>query len=262
MDMPYGLGFLPEEDSPQHWGYEELLQGNMTSLASGDVDMRPFSQRRHHQGQTNSCVANAVTKALEIKRVMYQGGHGTAQEFSRLMVYYLARELTLPPTTSVDRGTYVSHACDAIRRFGVCLEEDWPFQAEHITQNPPWRVMRKGYLNHIDSFYKIRSKGSDRVDAVIECLQAGEPVVYGTELDTSWFTYKKDQVLKVPTKKIVGRHATVLLGWRKGLFLGENSWGHGWGDDGFYQMDPEVIASEGSRDFWVLQCGHEAGLTA
>jgi len=48
-----------------------------------------------------------------------------------------------------------------------------------------------------------------------------------------------------------------LVGFIDGLFVGENSWGSRWGDDGFYLMDPAAIAADGSRDFWVPQEGFE-----
>jgi C1A family cysteine protease len=36
------------------------------------------------------------------------------------------------------------------------------------------------------------------------------------------------------------------------VFIGENSWGTGWGDDGYYLIAPEVIADPISQDFWVI----------
>jgi len=51
-----------------------------------------------------------------------------------------------------------------------------------------------------------------------------------------------------------GGHATHLVGWdeQRGLFIGENSWGTDWGDEGFYWMAPEVLADARSNDFWVI----------
>jgi hypothetical protein len=116
--------------------------------------------------------------------------------------------------------------------------------------------MRKAYLHKITAFYKIRSTGQDRVAAVIQCLRAGNPVVFGTATGDNWHGYAKGQVLGLPAKE-TGRHATVLLGYTGGRFIGENSWGTGWGDNGFYLMDPAVVASPESSDFWVPQAGFE-----
>lgn len=256
-------GWVPESDNltkeelSRHWIYEDDLKDRMVALTdSKEVDLRPFSSPRHNQRWTNSCVANAVVKALEIKEIMKNGGHDGHTDLSVMEVYYLAREITWPPTTQVDKGTFISHACDVLRRFGVCPDKDWPWVPSKINESPTWMAMRKAYLHKIEAFYKIYSTGGKRIEEVIRCLHAGNPVVFGTTVGSNWFGYKKGQVLQAPSK-IEGRHATVILGWRDGHFIGENSWGENWGDRGFYLMDPSVIAHPNSQDFWVIQEGYE-----
>ena len=87
-------------------------------------------------------------------------------------------------------------------------------------------------------------------------MRSGNPVVYGTEIGANWKLYQAGEILE-NTKTVTGRHATVLLGIQENLFIGENSWGNNWGDDGFYLLDPEVVASDAAKDFWVIQTGWE-----
>lgn len=251
-------GFRVEPDQIWHKGYEELLKVRMKPIWSGDVDLRQFSSPRHNQGGVNSCIANAVVKSLEIKRIQ-KYGLGKHVDLSRLAVYYLARELMSPQETNKDNGTYVSHAFDALRRFGVCAESDWPYNPKNVLTPPTWLAMRKAYNHKISSFYKIRSVGTMRVDAVIDCLRAGNPVVFGTKAGDNWKNYKKGEILQVGSSSDEG-HATVLVGFVDGKFIGENSWGAGWGDNGFYLMDPDVIGSSHSTEFWVPQAGWEETL--
>lgn len=254
--MTFSLdGWIPEPDSKKHWSYEDQLKPRLTTQTSGNVDLRPFSSPRHNQGGTNSCVANAVVKTLEIKRAM-TGGLDNHEDLSVMAVYYLARELMWPPQTHVDKGTYVSHACDVLRRFGVCPESDWPWDPSKINESPTWSAMRGAYTRKINSFYKIYSTGMDRVDEVVRCLQSGNPVVYGTTVGPEWIAYRQGDILSTPSQ-VIGRHATVLVGWEEGVFIGENSWSAQWGDDGFYLMDPGVVAHPDSGDFWVIFEGWE-----
>jgi C1A family cysteine protease len=248
-------GFIPEPDSDKHWSFEDKLRDKMVAQETGDVDLREFSSPRHDQKRTSSCVANAVVKALEIKRILEHGKEAHV-DLSIMQVYYLARELMLPPKTHVDGGTYVSHACDVLRRFGVAPSSDWPWDPDKICESPPWMAMRKAYLHKIVSFFKIRSTKAARVEAVIEALRAHNPVVFGTTVGWNWNNYRKGQVLECPSS-VRGRHATCLLGYKDGKFIGENSWGDGWGDNGFYLMDPQVIACNQASDFWVIQAGWE-----
>jgi C1A family cysteine protease len=125
-----------------------------------------------------------------------------------------------------------------------------------INVSPSWKAMRKAYAHKIDGFYKIRSIGQRRVDEVANCLQAGYPVVFGTTTGNNWNRYRAGQVLERPESK-KGRHATCLVGIEDGKFIGENSWGTRWGDDGFYLMDPAVIGHDDSKDFWVARAGYE-----
>jgi len=250
----FGNGFRPEPDSPKHRDFR-LLQSKLRPLTKGDVDLRPYTSPRHNQGSTQSCVANAVIKALEIKRIQKYGMTAHV-DLSRLAVYYLARELMNPPECSIDTGTHISLGFDVLRRFGVPPETDWSWAESKVCIPPSWRAMRKAYLHKITSFYKIRSEGNDRVKDVLQCLRSGNPVVFGTTVGENWHKYQRGDVLISPSE-VTGRHATVLVGYKDGLFLGENSWGLNWGSEGFYKMNPSVIASEDSLDFWVPQAGWE-----
>ena len=257
--MPIHLlnGFRAEPDSPKHWGFEDRLRSKQVLTTTGDVDLREFSSPRHNQGGTNSCVAQATVKALEIKRIQ-QYGMEAHIDLSRMAVYWLARNLMYPKETGTDKGTYISHAFDAMRRFGVPPEVDWPWDKARIYDAPSWSAMRKAYVSKIHAFYKIRSVGDLRINMVVEALQAGNPVVFGTNVDKTWQSYKKGQVLlPVSESDQTGRHATVLVGFQDGKFIGENSYGSSWGDNGFYLLDPAVIAADASKDFWVPQAGYE-----
>ena len=138
-------GFRPEPIKPEHWRFENLkprlfLNPTVTET-SGNVDLRPFSSPRHNQLDTGSCVANGVIKALEIKRII-KYGMSAHVDLSRLAVYYLARELMDPQETDKDEGTYVSLACDVLRRWGVCPETEWPFDVTKVLTSPSWLSMR------------------------------------------------------------------------------------------------------------------------
>ena len=259
-----GSGFLPEEDSPDFWGFEDKVQPKMKAasiVTDAEIDLRPFTSPRHNQMHSSSCVAQAVVKALEIQRILKHGKDAHV-DLSRLAVYYLARNLMFPPATNEDGGTFVRLACDTLRRYGVCTEEEWPFDLGKVYTPPSWMAMRKAYVHKIDSFYTIRARGQDRVESVILALAAGCPVVFGAAVGRNWNDYRTfitghEEPLK-PPKDITGWHATVILGWKDGQFIGENSWGKGWGHDGFYYMSPEYIASDDHvHDFWVMISGYE-----
>jgi len=157
-----------------------------------------------------------------------------------------------PKQNGMDLGTFISHACDAARRFGVCPEVDWPFDPSQINVSPTWHAMRHAYQNRAAAFYKIESTGEERVAAVKDALTHSYPVIIGTDVGDNWQSCESGQVIGVcpnPTDK----HGTTLLGYTSaGLLIGENSWGDDWGDHGFYLMDSAVIASDQTYEAWVV----------
>ena len=264
--MAYMLGgHLPDpHDDASMRGYWDFaaLKPNLAP-APGDADLRPYSSPRHDQGQTGSCVAQSVVKALENlerQRLCRQRGISPSQlrpgdhhNLSVLALYYLCREKMQPSRVREDKGTYISLACDCLRLFGVCTEEEWPFNPARVFEAPSILAMREAYDHKISAYYRIKTAGQDLVADVIAALRANHPVVYGTEVGDNWMNYRAGDILRRPVRS-EGGHATHLVGWdqRRGAFIGENSWGTRWGDDGFYLIAPEVIADPSSRDFWVI----------
>lgn len=248
------------------------------------TDLRKFSPpQRHDQSWSNSCVVNSTTRALENKRIkkFYDesiiSGSSEADSItqaqlkhvplSRLSLYFLCRESMSPPETDSDHGTYVSVAADLLQKFGISRESKnpldpnddsfWPFDLNKIFVSPSWSSMRDAYLHKISSWSRITSRGSDRVDDVITNLSVGNAVVFGTTVGDNWMKYNGG-ILSTVNGTIKGNHATMLCGWDpSGFFWDENSWGNGWGIDGFCKVSPEVISSSDSEDFIVISGGWE-----
>lgn len=251
-------GHLADPDDPRYWGFDTLA-GVLGAEEGSSPDLRPYSSEVHNQRGTSSCVANSVAKALEIKERRAQALEGKPlahTDISRMHLYYLSR--TLHHQQHDDGGTYISLCCEALKRFGIVPEKNWPFVVSKVNTAPNWGAMRKAYKRKmINGYYRIKSTGTERVEDCIKALRAGHPVVYGTTVDRKqWFQYKAGMVIN-PVSDVEGRHATVLVGWddSRSLFIGENSWGSSWGEGGCYLMSPDVIEHKDSRDFWVIR-GH------
>jgi C1A family cysteine protease len=255
-------GHLPDPPNTNFRVFETQLRPQL-ALGTGDVDLRDFASKRHDQRQTKSCVAQAVIKALENleRQQLCHTRHIAPSQLreedhtnlSVLALYYLCRAAMRPTEVHKDAGTYISLACARMRALGVCTEAAWPFDETRLHEAPNLAALWDGTERKISAYYRITHTAQERVSSVIDALRAKHPVVYGTEVGDNWHTYRAGEVLQLSTTP-EGGHATHLLGWdeTRGVFLGENSWGNAWGDDGFYRIAPEVIAHHSSSDFWVI----------
>jgi C1A family cysteine protease len=224
----------------------------------GDVDLRKYSPpQRHDQGSTSSCVCNAMTRALEIKRIM-KLGQSYHVPLSRMDLYYGCRDRMTPSETKLDQGTYIYLAAGVLCDFGVCREDTHPFNYDNLYKLPPVMASREARLNRVNSQFRINSLNDDRIDDMIFNLRAGNPIVFGTTVGKDWMEYSGGKkVLTVETRPL-GGHAILVCGYVGGNFIIENSWSNNWGLNGFGIVDPEVFKQPETTDLWVIVDGSEA----
>ena len=94
---------------------------------------------------------------------------------------------------------------------------------------------------------------------------AGNPVVIGFDVYASFESQQTANtgIMTYPnkaTEQYLGGHAVCLVGYYDnfrntghGYFIARNSWGTGWGDNGYFYMPYQVIQDTTmSSDFWLI----------
>ena len=218
------------------------------------VDLRPFMTKVEDQGQTSSCVANAVVGAYEywLKRLT-----GKEVDVSRLFVYYNARWRN--GDQDVDDGSVIQLAMESLGDFGICSEGSWPFDPKILTVKPN----RSSYQEASELRVKDMTQVPVRLDAWRQALAEGLPIVFGTVLFDSFDQCnERHGVVPMPSPKDLGRaehggHAMCCVGYSDvdKVFIVRNSWGDEWGDQGYcympynYLMNPKF----NDGDCWVFR---------
>lgn len=202
------------------------------------------------QSVLNSCSGNATVDAFEI----LMGLEGNVVQLSRLFTYWNAR--VYDNSSHEDEGSYIHLNFKSLQTLGVCLESDWTYNTNKVFAQPTLHCYKTANDNKIDSFYRIVSKGYERLNDIESAVRANHPVVFGTAIDKSFQnTYNKEVTFDIPSTSI-GNHAMIVVGVRRNedgrkSFLIRNSWGEGWGHGGRCWMTEEYLMWNKTMDIWV-----------
>lgn len=245
-------GWRKDIDDSRDLKFSENL-GNFTPIedSSGVIDLRKWCPPVENQRNIGSCAANSVVSALEILQIKAGEPY---RHLSRLFLYYNARLTDGDPEKDV--GTYLRTAYATLTGMGTCTEAAWPYDTDNVFLRPSWDAYRDAYPNKINSYYRIAAYGKDLRDAIVRALEAQHPVSFGMIIDRDFMQNTDcDGVVAMPkeTRAQCGGHAMLIVGCKDygNTLIVRNSWGTGWGDQGYCYVPFAYLEESSADDFWV-----------
>jgi C1A family cysteine protease len=246
--MTYGLGARPSIPDHRDFIYlPTVLRPNLLM----EIDLRADGPLVWDQGQLGSCVAHGVLGAVNYAE-KYESN--TVLSPSALFTYYVGREIE--GTIPWDSGLYVRDGIKAVNSAGVADRWAWQYDISRFTEKPPAHAYGSALAERAIEYARVTS-----LDMVNVALQEKLPVVFGATVYDSIFYVGSDGIVPMPDPNDTpaGGHCMLIVGWRPqdNRFIIRNSWGTGWGDEGFCYIDsayldphnPYVFAS----DFWTIR---------
>jgi hypothetical protein len=237
----------PAADVPRFTG------GKISSLPPR-VDLRPGLTQVENQGQTSSCVANAVAGAYEYLVKRHRGDD--AYDVSRLFIYYNARKIS--GTEAEDGGSQIQDAIAGLKEFGACSEASWPFDEGAVNAEPEGNAYDEAAAFLVEHTEAVPVELASWKHALAE----GHPIVFGILLFESFDAQRKKGLVPLPStregsRESHGAHAMLCVGYsdKDQVFVVRNSWGTSWGDDGYcyipyaYVMNPKFNLG----DSWIIK---------
>ncbi|MCU0686116.1 MAG: C1 family peptidase, partial [Polyangiaceae bacterium] len=218
------------------------------------VDLRPFMTAVENQGQTSSCVANAVAGAYEYLAKRHLGEE--AYDVSRLFIYYNARDLG--GSADEDGGSFIGDAIEGLKRYGACSERTWPFEESAVVERPSDDSFGEAASFLVEHAELVPTE----LDAWRSALAEGHPVIFGISLFRSFDAHRKKGLVPMPSASEASRashggHAMLCVGYsdKDRLFVVRNSWGDGWGDKGYCYIPYDYLmnAKFNSGDSWIIR---------
>jgi C1A family cysteine protease len=241
-------GWVP--DIPDARDYMFVASQAVLSALPRQVDLRDQCPPVYDQGQLGSCTANAIGAAYEFMQVK-EG----LQDFmpSRLFIYYNERQLE--GTVDQDAGAMIRDGIKSVNQLGVCTETAWDYDIARFAEQPP----QAAYDEAADHQATVYQRVLPVLHQMQGCLASGAPFVFGFSVYESFESQQVAQTGEVPLpprgERLLGGHAVLAVGYDDATqrFLVRNSWGTGWGMDGYctmpygYLTDPSL-----ARDFWAI----------
>ncbi len=218
----------------------------------------PYDQR-----EEGSCVGQGIAAQYAFHRMVQ--GYRKHFMFSRSFIYYMARKAQGWQLS--DTGCYPRDAAQAVRKLGAPLETawdysgkpagpDWVYPAGHRSRKEPTQnVLENAALRQVEAFRFVPKT----MDDIGTALAMRKPVGFGFMVYASFYdrsTGKPVNVVRPPIgkEKLYGGHYVVAMDYddNERLALCLNSWGPNNQIKGYFYMTYEMLISEHTSDFLVL----------
>jgi len=195
--------------------------------------------------------------------ICYSFGSGGVKEFldsreekkqvnlsERFIVHYTKKNSGLWN----QHGDYFRNALKAICEYGTPLEESYPNDyslgwEKFSKEEPPDSVKKEALKYKGKTYWRVNGTLEDIRQAI---FQQKCPVMTGMRWNKA-YSVGKDGKLPLPDHaRESGGHALMCVGWTKGKLWFKNSWGIGWGCDGYFYIPFDEFDKHEIWDNYVL----------
>ena len=209
------------------------------------------------QGSLGSCTGNASDNASKIR-----GAIAGAAWFngSRLAMYKLARD---HDGSSGDVGSTLSSVAWVLENKGIAPETLWPYNTDAFDEEPPQTYMTQAVKDETTQATRLDSSlPQNTINNIKVAVNTGYPVMIGFTVYNSFFDTGSDGNMPAPSGGIAGGHAVCIIGFddthanqdgSTGALYIKNSWGSGWGANGYFWMGYQyAMSGDGISDCWAI----------
>ena len=206
-----------------------------------------------NQRSCGSCWAFATTGALESYTLISSG-----DSLCNLSSCDLSEQVLVSCGKAGScSGGYVSQASDYIRDTGLPVESCYPYLASNGTCSnscPTWNTS----TYRIGAWYYVATT-SPTATAIKNALYSYGPLATTMDVYEDFYDFYDSGVYSYVSGGYVGGHAILIVGYADnsaypggGFFRVKNSWGTGWGEEGFFRIAYSELGSVVQFGDWTI----------
>lgn len=246
---------------------EDAARSALRAPLSSSADLRAWCSPVEDQLGLGSCTANAAAGIVEYFERRAYGKHIDA---SRLFLYKTTRNLM---QVTGDTGCWLRDTMGALVLCGVPDEKYWPYKEKDFDKEPGSFVYSMADNYETVKYFCHDPQGSDLPSeqvllSVKKYLEAGIPSMFGFWGFQSFEDAAKAGDIPFPCQGETAQwgHAVMAAGYDDsrrikntrcntetgGALLIRNSWGSGWGDNGYGWLPYDYVLNRLALDFWSI----------
>jgi C1A family cysteine protease len=250
-------------DLPDARDHRYAAPSTILSALPPSVDLRSKTPAVYNQGQLGSCTGNAIAAAIQFERMRQSLPGAKRLVPSRLFIYY--NERAIEGTVNQDSGGQLRDGIKSVAAQGACFESGaskWPYAIAKFAVKPRADCYARGLDDR-----SVQYSAVDQTLAQMKgCLADGYPFVFGFTVYESFESahVAETGLVPMPTagESVLGGHAVLAVGYDDSTehVLVRNSWGPGWGIDGYVALPYAYIANANlASDFWTIRLVSASG---
>jgi C1A family cysteine protease len=144
---------------------------------------------------------------------------------------------------SQDNGSTVSQGINSLIKYGVCSEQNYPYDITKFADKPPHHCYLAAKSHEVVTSVAVACNGN----AIKQALAAGYPIVVGItvypQLESQETASTGICANPQPGDQPIGGHCVVICGFddSKQMYCIRNSWGTSWGQNGYFWISYSYI---------------------
>lgn len=250
--MPYrGLGSKPDQYDPRDFIFEAQPLFFAIGAIPPQVDLRNWCSPVRDQGQQGSCTGFAITALREFLEIK-QGRPNPWVELSPAYEYYQERKLE-GTVNDCEAGAMIRDGFKVLKKTGVCPEADDAYSDQNCPA-PSGQANNDATQFKISAFHRITT-----LSGLKQALAGGNGCVLGIQVYASFESPQNGHIpMPQPGEQLLGGHALFCCGYQDdpqydggGYLIVKNSWGTGFGDQGYIYLPYAYVRPRLTSDIWT-----------